>query len=337
VQADGPAACGLAPPRVPRVRRSSLACALRRLAWLLVLAVLPVAAQPLVGVPPLQARVTDLTGTLTPAQRETLESGLAAIERQRGAQVVVLMVPSTQPEAIEQYSIRVAEAWRIGRGQEAARRDAGDPGARAIDDGVLLLVAKNDRRVRIEVGYGLEGAIPDAIARRIIAESMTPRFRTGDFHGGLQAAIDDLGRRIASEALPAPWPPGAEAGPVDGSTFEALLPMVVTSFFVGVFLSGWAGRFLNATMGGGGAGLAAWGGFGALGVGLTVGVAVFLMVLLVGGPGGGGRLRRVGRRTIDDGPGGGWGGGRGGGFGGRGGGFGGRGGGFGGGGASGGW
>jgi uncharacterized protein len=356
VSVDGPDAGAPAPvstaptallpaARMLRAVRSVTWSVLHRCAWVLAvaLAVVPAAAQSLVAVPPLQARVTDLTGTLTPAQREQLESELAAIEQQRGAQVAVLMVPTTQPEAIEQYSIRVVEAWRIGRGQAAARRDTGDRSARAIDDGVLLLVAKDDRRARIEVGYGLEGAIPDAIARRIIAESMTPRFRAGDFHGGLLAAIGDISRRIAGEDLPAPWQPGAGGGPAGGSTVESLLPLVVMSFFLGVMLSRWAGRFLGATVGGGGAGLAATGAFTSLGLGAAVGAAVFLMVLMMGGGGrggGGGRLRRLGRRTIGDGPivipGGGWGGGgSGGGFGG--GGFGGGGGGFGGGGASGDW
>ena len=303
------------------------------------LAILAPAAQALVEVPPLQSRVTDLTGTLTAPQRGQLEEALAAIEREHGAQVAVLMVPSTRPEAIEQFSIRVAEAWRLGRGREAARRDTGRREAHAIDDGVLLLVAKDDRRVRIEVGYGLEGAIPDAIAQRIIAESITPRLRAGDFHGGLQAAIADLGRRIAGESLPAPRLPGTS-----GADPMALLPLVVMSFFLGVFLSNWIGRLSAAALGGGGAALAAGGALASIGLGAAVGALVFLAVLLFGGRGGGGgRLRRMGRRTIGDGPvfvpGGGWRGG--GGFGGGGfrggGGFGGRGGGFGGGGASGGW
>ncbi|HVL59679.1 MAG TPA: TPM domain-containing protein, partial [Burkholderiaceae bacterium] len=130
--------------------------------WALALAMPASAAsaQALPAVPPLQARVTDLAATLTDGQRALLESQLAAIEQRKGAQIAVLIVRSTRPEPIETYSMRVVEAWQLGRGAAGAR-------AAAIDDGVLLLVAKDDRRVRIEVGYGLEGAIPDVVASRI--------------------------------------------------------------------------------------------------------------------------------------------------------------------------
>ena len=119
-----------------------------------------------VAVPPLSARVTDLTGTLDAGQRAALEARLEAFERAKGSQVAVLIVPTTQPETIEQYGIRVAEAWKIGRGG-------------TIDDGVILLVAKDDRALRIEVGYGLEGALPDAIAKRIIEEVIVPALSRG--------------------------------------------------------------------------------------------------------------------------------------------------------------
>ena len=109
-------------------------------------------AQSLVAVPPLSARVTDLTGTLSAAQKARLESELASLEMRKGSQLVILIVPTTQPEVIEDYSMRVAEAWKIGRGKERAQRDTGNKRADAIDDGVLILVAKNDRKVRIEVG-----------------------------------------------------------------------------------------------------------------------------------------------------------------------------------------
>ena len=135
-----------------------------------------VVAQDLQPVPPLTARVTDLTGTLTDEQRAALEAKLAAFEREKGAQVAVLVVPTTRPEDIAQYSIRVVDAWKLGRARP--------------DDGVLLLVAKDDRQLRIEVGYGLEGALPDAIASRIIRETITPRFRQGDFYGGIDAGVD---------------------------------------------------------------------------------------------------------------------------------------------------
>jgi uncharacterized protein len=343
---------GTAPPaaavRASRTRRPAAAwpglAMLLAVAALLGLAV-PAAAQQPVPVPSLSARVTDLTGTLSATERQALESQLAAIEQRKGAQVAILMVPTTQPEPIEAYGIRVAEAWKLGRGRERAQRDTGDSKATAIDDGVLVLVAKNDRRVRIEVGYGLEGAIPDAVAKRIITESITPRFRTGDFAGGLEAAVADIGRRIGGEDLPAPWQPGHADG--DGEVEGGLLPLVLVAFFIGLMVSQVAGRFIGAAVGGGGAGLGATAALASTGLGAAVGLGVGLMILMMGGRRGGGGpgspLRRVGRRTIGHGPiivpgtgwgGGGWGG-RGGGFGG--GGFGGGGGGFGGGGASGDW
>ena len=129
------------------------------------------------AVPPV-ARVSDATGTLSIEQKQSLESTLTALEQRKGSQVAVLFVATTQPEAIEQYSIRVAEAWKIGR--------------KKIDDGALLVIAKNDRHLRIEVGYGLEGALNDATSKRIIDEIITPRFRNGDFAGGVSAGIDRM-------------------------------------------------------------------------------------------------------------------------------------------------
>lgn len=144
-----------------------------------------------VAVPALSAHVTDLTGTLATPQREALENKLVALEQRKGAQIAVLILPSTQPETIEQFSIRVFDAWQLGR--------------KGVDDGALLVVAKGDRKVRIEVGRGLEGAIPDVIAHRIIDEYLTPRFRQGDFNGGIDAATDALQKLVDGEALPAPY------------------------------------------------------------------------------------------------------------------------------------
>ena len=143
-----------------------------------------------VPVPPLKARVTDLTGTLSASQRGALESALHAFEARNGGQMAVLLVPTTQPESIEQYSIRVAEAWKLGR--------------KGKDDGLLLLVAKNDRKVRIEVGYGYEGVIPDAIARRVIAETITPLFKQGDFAGGISAGVQRLSALIGGSTATNP-------------------------------------------------------------------------------------------------------------------------------------
>ena len=128
---------------------------------------IPAFAADEVAIPPLTARVTDLTGTLNPDQQTQLTGALAKIETAKGTQVAIVMLPTTQPESIEQFGIRLADAWKVGR--------------KGVDDGVIVIVAKDDRRMRIEVGYGLEGAIPDAIAKRIVSDVMAPRFKQGDF------------------------------------------------------------------------------------------------------------------------------------------------------------
>ncbi|GAC1031406.1 hypothetical protein thsps21_22330 [Pseudomonas sp. No.21] len=145
------------------------------------------AAQP---VPALTQRVTDLTATLDAGQSAALEHQLAALEKEKGAQLAVLIIPSTGEESIEAYAIRVFEQWKLGR--------------KGVDDGILLLVAKDDRALRIEVGYGLEGAVSDVLASRIIRERITPAFREGDFFGGIQAGTDALSALVRGEALPEP-------------------------------------------------------------------------------------------------------------------------------------
>ena len=167
-----------------------------------------------VSVPALNARVTDLTGTLDAGQQVALEARLAAFERAKGSQVVVLIVPTTQPETIEQYGIRVADAWKIGR-------------HRGIDDGVILLVAKDDRALRIEVGYGLEGALPDAIAKRIIEEVIVPRFRAGDWYGGISDGVERLLGVIEGEPLPMPSPRGYSGLPGNLPLWIILGPLAV--------------------------------------------------------------------------------------------------------------
>ena len=145
-----------------------------------------------VAVPPLTGRVVDQTGTLSSDTVASLSQKLKDFEARKGSQIAVLIVPTTQPEAIEQFSIRVAEAWKIGR--------------KKIDDGALLVVAKDDHKLRIEVGYGLEGAMPDVTARRIIDEIIVPRFKTGDYPGGISAGVDRMIRIVDGEPLPAPKP-----------------------------------------------------------------------------------------------------------------------------------
>ena len=174
-----------------------------------------------VAIPPLHARVTDLTNTLEAQQTQQLESELAALEQRKGAQVVVLILPSTQPETIEQYATRVFDQWKIGR--------------KHVDDGVLLVVAKDDHRVFIETGYGLEGAIPDALASRIIREYITPKFRAGDFYGGLRDGLGALAKLIDGEPLPPPPREGSGNGGTGNFGGFLAIGFFLAFFFRGVF------------------------------------------------------------------------------------------------------
>jgi uncharacterized protein len=275
------------------LRRGARACLLGLgLVWAAV-----AAAQ--VDVPPLTGRVIDQTDTLQPAQRQAMEQHLADVEREIGSQIVVLIVPTTQPEDIAAFAQRVGDQWKIGR------RDVGD--------GLLIVVAKNDRKVRIEVAKALEGAVPDLAAHQIITETITPAFRRNDFAGGLNAAIDRIAARIKPEGLPVPVAqPRGGSQPFGGLDFGALAMF----FFVGVpivgaVLSGVFGRKLGALLTGGGAGAIAW----LLGAGLLLaGVAAVVAVLMVGVFGIGGGRGRGGPPIIWGGGGGGWSGGGGGGF-----------------------
>lgn len=277
-----------------------------------------VVAQDLQPVPPLTARVTDLTGTLTDEQRTALEAKLAAFERGKGTQVAVLVVPTTRPEDIAQYSIRVVDAWKLGRARP--------------DDGVLLLVAKDDRQLRIEVGYGLEGALPDAIASRIIRETITPRFRQGDFYGGIDAGVDRILGVIRGEPLP---PPDARAQANGARDRGAnLLPLLFFGVFVfSGLLRAIFGRGLGSLLVGGAVGGIIYLVLATLGMSIVAGIGAWLLSLFLSLAGGG----RWSSGPRHGGWGGGWGGGGFGGGGLGGGGFSGGGGGFGGGGASGRW
>ncbi|MEW6414013.1 MAG: TPM domain-containing protein [Pseudomonadota bacterium] len=275
-----------------------------RAAWLagLLLAGMALVAWAQIAVPELARRVTDLTATLSADQLAALENKLAAFEAAKGSQIAVLIVPTLAGEDIAAFGIRVAERWRIGRGK--------------VDDGLILIVAKDDRQMRIEVGYGLEGAIPDAIAKRVIAEVIAPRFRDGDFYGGLDAGLTQLMRLIEGEALPPPVPGGAAP---DDTVFGLLV--------MGGVVVGWLLSLLMSRPAA--AGLAALGSVvaGALWLGFNVLlllVAVFVFAAVASSFRGGGGW-------SSGGPGGGFGGGWGGGS------WGGGGGGFGGGGASGRW
>jgi uncharacterized protein len=263
-------------------------------------------------VPELTGHVVDTTATLTPDALAGLEAKLAAFEQRKGSQIAVLLVRTTAPEAIEEFSLRVAEQWRIGRG--------------GVDDGVVLVVARDDRRMRFETGYGLEGAVPDALARRIIAETIAPRFYEEDFAGGLEAGLDALIGLIDGEPLPVPIAREPHVEP-----FAALPVVLVLALFAAPLFRRLLGSLFGSAALGAGAGVVVWLVSSVLFASFAAAAIVFVFALTgIGGSGG---------RWAS--PGGGWGrmpggfGGRSGGS--RGGGFGGGGGRFGGGGASGGW
>jgi uncharacterized protein len=220
-----------------------------------------------VAVPPLSGRVVDQTGTLSSGDIASLTQTLKNLETRKGSQIAVLIVPTTQPETIEQYSIRVAEAWKIGR--------------KKIDDGALLVVATNDRKLRIEVGYGLEGALNDVTAKRMIDEVITPKFRGGDFAGGISAGVDRIIGVIDGEPLPAP----AQA-PSQQENFAwvnnispgfALFGIV----FMGGILRALLGRLAGAAATGGFVGLVAWFVAASVEASLFAGIIVFVIALFV--------------------------------------------------------
>ncbi|HZX31425.1 MAG TPA: YgcG family protein [Rhodocyclaceae bacterium] len=243
-----------------------------------------------VAVPALKARVTDLTGTLSAEQLGSLENQLKEIEGKNGSQMAVLLVPTTQPETIEQYSIRVAEAWKLGK--------------KDVDNGVLVLVAKNDRKVRIEVGYGLEGAIPDASAKRVIAEDISPRFKAGDFAGGLQAGIKQLAGLVDAETGTAEQPSYSCAAPDDSPPIQdapaAAQPpadltfgdrvagylrdmpvwIIVVLVIVGTLIRCAIGPFFGGLTMGSVVGAGAWFAWGTVEAALFGGIVAFIFVLV---------------------------------------------------------
>ncbi|MGH8040679.1 MAG: TPM domain-containing protein [Rudaea sp.] len=229
-------------------------------------------ANELQPIPAFGARVTDLTHTLNPEQTQTLTGELAALEQRKGSRVAVLILPTTQPEDIAQYSIRVTDAWKLSRTDKQAQ------------DGLLLIVAKNDHRVRIEVGRDLEGAVPDAAADRIIREYITPKFRAGDFYGGIHDALGALTKLIDGEPLPPPLTDDRRK-PSTANPFGLLLPLVFAAFWLRAMLgrlpSAPRAGLVGAVCGGGAwllTGIATFGiGAGALG----------LLLGWLGGSGGG--------------------------------------------------
>ena len=221
----------------------------------------------LVAIPNLKTRVTDLTQTLSAEQQGHLEAKLAAFEQKKGSQIAVFILPSTQPEDIAQYAIRVAEQWKIGREK--------------VDDGLIVLIAKDDRKIRIEVGYGLEGAIPDLTAKRVINEIISPKFKQGDYFGGLDAGLDKLIGLVNAEPLPAPGSAAAS-----GKDLFELLPLFFIGAFVGgMILRGMFGTFFGSTLNGGLIGALVWIFGAALGTVALVAIFAFIFTLAMGGRG----------------------------------------------------
>jgi uncharacterized protein len=219
-----------------------------------------------VAVPPLSGRVVDQTGTLSGGDIDSLTQSLKALELRKGSQVAVLIVPTTQPETIEQYSIRVAEAWKIGR--------------RKIDDGALLVVAKNDHKLRIEVGYGLEGSLTDVTSRRIIDEVITPRFRSGDFAGGISAGVARIIGVIDGETLPAPAPEASHGQDFDDwiGFFNPLNPFVIIGYLaIGAILRHTLGRLIGSAATGGVIGALAWYLLGSTAIAAILGVIISVL------------------------------------------------------------
>ncbi|MGL3106629.1 TPM domain-containing protein [Bradyrhizobium sp. BR 1432] len=214
-----------------------------------------------VAVPELTGRVVDQTGTLSGGDIAALSQKLRDFENRKGSQVAVLIVPTTQPETIEQFSIRVADAWKIGR--------------RKVDDGAILIVAKNDRHLRIEVGYGLEGALTDVTSRRIIDEVITPKFRAGDFSGGIADGVDRMIRVIDGEPLPVPSPT------VSFGHLDDLAPVFIVTLFasigIGGFFRAMLGRLLGSLATGGIIAALTWLILGSLALAIGLGVLGFII------------------------------------------------------------
>ena len=234
----------------------------------LVLTALSAQAQDVLQVPALSAHVMDETATLTPAQKAALEAKLRAFEVSGGAQVVFLIIPSTQPEDIAAYAQRVGDSWKIGR--------------KSIGDGLLLVVAKNDRKVRIETTKALEGAIPDLAARQIIETAITPRFKQGDFAGGLDGAASQIMALITQEHLPSPAQKSSNSQDFDWSSLVVLLFIAVP--IGGRVLAGLLGRKLGSLMTGGAVGALAWMVSGSVVIGAIAALAgaVFALITSLG-------------------------------------------------------
>ena len=240
----------------------------------------PAAAQ--IPLPKLEARVTDLTGTLTAAQQSALEEKLAAFEARKGAQIAVLILPTTAPEDIVQFGVRLLETWKLGRA--------------GVDDGAALIVAKDDRTLRIEVQYGLEGVLTDALTGRIINDTIVPLFRQGDFYGGINAGVDQMLRVVDGESLPAP-----DKAWKDEPRRNLPMPLIVFALLsMSGMLNRFFGRFGGATVAGVLGGVIGWWWSSRLYFAVAGFIGLFVLALIFGLAGGarsgGGRVfRDIGR------------------------------------------
>lgn len=218
------------------------------------------------AVPPLTGHVIDQTGTLTAEQKAALEQMLTAFEARKGSQLAVLMVASSAPEEIEQYALRVAEQWKLGR--------------KKVDDGAILVVAKNDRAMRIEVGYGLEGALNDLTSKRIISETILPRFKSQDFYGGITAGVEQVIRVIDGESLPAP---SARTSQGIGDVQQYAPMLFILALVVGGVLRAKLGKVPGSLVTGGVVAVIAWFVVGAISMALLAGVFALFVTLMGGG------------------------------------------------------
>ena len=237
-------------------------------------------AQELVQIPKLSARVTDLTGTLSGTETSALEQKLEALETSKGSQIVVVIVPTTKPEAIEQFGIRLAEAWKIGR--------------KKIDDGAILIIAKEDRRMRIEVGYGLEGTLNDATCKRIIDEQIVPHFKKGDFAAGINAGVDAMIAKVQGEDLPPPVKGASKGkssefghGPMSGKNAPSFGGLVIGLIVAGSVLTAFVSRLTSGLLVGAGGFLLGWLFLG-LSMGLLLAIVSMIATWIFGGRMGGG-------------------------------------------------
>lgn len=277
-------------------------------AWLLAaLFILVGNAWALQPIPRLQARVTDITGTLSATDQREIEQNLKKFEDRKGSQIAVLIVPTTEPEEIAQYSVRVFDQWKLGRGKTS--------------DGALLLVAKDDRKLWITVGRGLEGALTDADSKRIVSEVIVPLFKAGEFAGGIKAGAERIMKIVDGEPLPAPQTQAYRHG--DETDWTAMLPIAILLAFVsGSIFRAMFGRFFGSIVAGGATGFVTWILSTIFGLSVLAGILAFIFNLLAGAVNSPSAWSSRGRHSPGQWPGGGgFGGWGGGGFGGGGGGF----------------